>query len=79
MILSITDGKSGMVATAKMERPGGCVVGEDMGGQNGNSMLDLQVGTYLLAGSIPTKATKHLKSPLVTRYLIGNRNGNQEG
>jgi hypothetical protein len=28
-----------------------------------------------MAGSIPTKATKHLKSLLVTRYLIGNRNG----
>jgi hypothetical protein len=28
-----------------------------------------------MAGSIPAKATKHLKSLLVTRYLIANRNG----
>ena len=27
-----------------------------------------------MAGSIPAKAMKHLKSLLVTRYLIGNRN-----
>ena len=26
-----------MVAMDKTERPGGCVVGEDMGGLNGNS------------------------------------------
>jgi hypothetical protein len=32
-----------------------------------------------MAVSIPTKATKHRKSLLVTRYLIGNRNGKQEG
>ena len=36
-------------------------------------MLDLQVGKYLLAGRIPAKATKHLKSHLVTRYQIGNK------
>ena len=29
--------------------------------------------------SIHAKATKHLKSPLVARYLIGNRNGKGEG
>ena len=28
-----------------------------------------------MVGSIPAKATKHLKTLLVTRYLIGNRNG----
>ena len=37
MILYINNGKSGMVAMAKAERPGGSVVGEDMGGLNGNS------------------------------------------
>jgi hypothetical protein len=36
-------------------------------------LLDLQVSTYLLAGRIPAKATKHLKSHLVTRFLIGNK------
>jgi hypothetical protein len=36
-------------------------------------MLDLQVGTYLMAGRIPANATKHLKSLLDTRYLIGNK------
>jgi len=38
-------------------------------------VLDLQVQTYLLAGTgrIPAKATKHIKSLLVTRDLIGNK------
>ncbi len=36
-------------------------------------MLDLQVSMYRLAGRIPAKATKHLKSHLVTRFLIGNK------
>jgi len=43
-------------------------------------MLDLQevrrcvcVRIYLLAGRIPAKTTKHLKSHLVTRYLIRNK------
>jgi hypothetical protein len=36
-------------------------------------VLDLQVSTYLLAGRIPAKAMKHLKSHLVTRFLIGNK------
>ncbi len=35
-------------------------------------VLNLQVHTYLMTGRIPAKATKHLKSLLVTRYLIGN-------
>ena len=42
------------------------------------TLLDLQVvrrwvlvRIYLLAGGIPAKATKHLKSHLVTRFLIG--------
>ncbi len=43
------------------------------------NLLDLKVSTYLLVGSIPAKATKHLKSPLVTRYLTGNRNWKREG
>ena len=37
VILSITNGKSGMLAMAKTEWWGGCVVGEDIGGLNGNS------------------------------------------
>jgi hypothetical protein len=36
-------------------------------------VLNLQVRTYLMTGRIPAKATKHLKSLLVTRYLIGNK------
>ncbi len=36
-------------------------------------VLNLQVCTYLMTGKIPAKATKHLKSLLVTRYLIGNK------
>ncbi len=36
-------------------------------------ILNLQVRTYLMAGRILAKATKHLKSLLVTRYLIGNK------
>ena len=47
--------------------------------ENDAEVLDLQVGTFLLAGRIPAKATNHRKSLLVTRYLIGNRNGKREG
>ena len=32
----------------------------------------VRVLIYLLVGRIPAKATKHLKSHLVTRFLIGN-------
>ena len=42
-------------------------------GCNGTQLLNLQVGMYLLVRRIPAKATKLLKSHLVTSYLIGNQ------
>ncbi len=36
-------------------------------------VLNLRVHAYLMMGTIPAKATKHLKSLLVTRYLTGNK------
>ncbi len=38
-------------------------------------VLNLQVRAYLMTERIPAKAMKHLKSLLVTRYLIGNKKG----
>jgi hypothetical protein len=36
-------------------------------------VLNLRVRMYLMTGRIPAKATRHLKSLLVTRYPIGNK------